>query len=343
MMFCRGKRLSLPLPLTSRYCTTCSDPPKATSFDLGVEDGFHKINLSYPGLQLVRRCPHIFLVQNFFSSTECQRLLHKAAYEPESMKPAGVFTRDGHNRLPVRTSSQCICPQAEVPALIRKIVALPDCTRRQLEACQIIRYQEGEFFKLHGDYSTSGTRSSAGFVNSSRLATLFVYLNDIQQGGETEFPNASPPLKISPKQGLAVLHFPARLDRCSDARRTRHQSLPAIDEKWIFATWLWSEERSSDAKTLHEIGRGYTHVWPESYDTLSPDAALHLLESMSGCRLRPDVVSCNSVLTSCGRGFEWRRAVQLLRTMQTLEEPRPDLVSFNTALAAVANSFGLRV
>ena len=67
------------------------------------------------------------------------------------------------------------------------------------------------------------------------------------------------------------------------------------------------------------------------------------------------------MLTSCGRGFEWRRAVQLLRTMQTLEEPRcssyiasekphlafgtgrPDLVSFNTALAAVANSFGLRV
>ena len=38
--------------------------------------------------------------------------------------PAGVFTRDGHNRLPVRTSSQCICPQAEVPALIRKIVVL---------------------------------------------------------------------------------------------------------------------------------------------------------------------------------------------------------------------------
>ena len=67
---------------------------------------------------------------------------------------------------------------------------------------------------------------------------------------------------------------------------------------------------------------------------------------------------CNSVLTSCGRGFEWRRAVQLLRTMQTLREPRhisyiaslgenphlalgagrPDLVSFNTALSAVANS-----
>eukprot|EP00439_Symbiodinium_sp_Y106_P078346 s744_g17.t1 len=341
-MFCRGKRLSLPLPFISR---TYTDAPKATSFDLDVEHGFHKINLSYPGLQLVRRCPHIFLVQNFFSSTECRRLVQKAAYEPDSMKPAGVLTRSGHNRSPARTSSQCLCPQAEVPALITKIVAtktipgaLLDCTRRQLEACQIIRYQEGEFFKLHGDYSTSGTRSSAGFVNSSRLATLFVYLNDIQQGGETEFPNASPPLKISPKQGLAVLHFPARLDRCSDMQRTRHQSLPAVDEKWIFATWLWSEERSSDAKTLHEIGRGYTHVWPESYDTLSPDAALHLLESMSGCRLRPDVVSCNSVLTSCGRGFEWRRAVQLLRTMQTLREPRPDLVSFNTALSAVANS-----
>ena len=36
--------------------------------------------------------------------------------------PAGVLTRSGHNRSPARTSSQCLCPQAEVPALITKIV-----------------------------------------------------------------------------------------------------------------------------------------------------------------------------------------------------------------------------
>lgn len=57
---------------------------------------------------------------------------------------------------------------------------LLNCRPRQLEAFQIIRYQAwslsrhrygqaGEFFAPHGDYSSNGVRSSAGFVDCARL------------------------------------------------------------------------------------------------------------------------------------------------------------------------------
>ena len=36
----------------------------------------------------------------------------------------------------------------------------------------------------------------------------------------------------------------------------RHQSLPAVDEKWIFATWMWSGPRSQNLELLRQLGRG---------------------------------------------------------------------------------------
>lgn len=47
---------------------------------------------------------------------------------------------------------------------------------------QVTHSKAGEFFALHGDFSTNGTRSSAGFIDCARLCTLFVYLNDVKQG-----------------------------------------------------------------------------------------------------------------------------------------------------------------
>ncbi|CAJ1435839.1 unnamed protein product [Effrenium voratum] len=211
--------------------------------------------------QLIHICYFPFFLEQIF------RL---PALAPVFRRALGVFGPTGQQS-PSRTSSQCLCPQAEVPTLLRKVTDLLACVPRNLEAFQIIRYQEGEFFKAHGDFSTNGTRSSAGFIDCSRLATLFVYLNDVARGGETEFPNSQPPLRITPKRGLAVVHFPASKAHISDAKRTRHQSLAAVEEKWLLATWLWSGPRSEDRRKLEELGRGFSHAWPEAYEPLNSD------------------------------------------------------------------------
>eukprot|EP00435_Cladocopium_sp_Y103_P007967 s2914_g2.t1 len=301
---------------------------------------FHQINLAYPGLEMVRSEPEIFLVHDFFSATQCERLIRKAQ-QGDAMVPAGVFSPQGLKRSESRTSSQCLCPQREVPSLLRKVVELLRCPPRHLEACQIIRYEAGQFFAAHGDFSSNGTRSSAGFVDCARLATLFVYLNDVERGGETDFPNAEPPLRVQPTRGLAVIHFPSSLEYVSDARRTRHQSLPAVDEKWIFATWMWSGPRSQDLELLQQLGRGYSHVWPESYDPLSADVALELLEMLLSrfSRVQPDLYSFNLALAACRE--QWTVVLSLLtqwRHGSLVPKLRPDVVSFNTALAAVSSS-----
>lgn len=61
--------------------------------------------------------------------------------------------------------------------------------------------QEGELFAAHGDFSRDGTRSSAGFLDAARLATLFVYLNDVPRGEVVGVPG---PVQGHPKGGAAT-------------------------------------------------------------------------------------------------------------------------------------------
>ena len=63
--------------------------------------------------------------------------------------------------------------------------------------------QKGQFFKPHCD-GTNGALTSTGFVDSARLATVFVYLADVPNGGETKFTSLEP-LSEVPAEGDAVV------------------------------------------------------------------------------------------------------------------------------------------
>ena len=89
----------------------------------------------------------------------------------------------------------------------------------------------GQRFGPHFD-GYQGARDGSGFSASSRIATVFVYLNDCERGGATQFTALRPQLKIQPRRGLAVLHLPGRLDLSRDDR-TEHESCEADDEKYV--------------------------------------------------------------------------------------------------------------
>ena len=91
-----------------------------------------------------------------------------------------------------RSSEQVACPQRDAPSLVGKMTSLLNCTAEQLEMLQIIRYTKGQFFKPHVD-ALNGPWSSTGFEDAGRLATLFVYLIDVPNGGETKFVGVGPP------------------------------------------------------------------------------------------------------------------------------------------------------
>lgn len=68
------------------------------------------------------------------------------------------------------------------------------------EGYRIKRYMPGghEFFNAHADCS--------GFSQAHRQLVQFIYLNDVEEGGETEFPEFG--IKIQPKEGMMVTFPP---------------------------------------------------------------------------------------------------------------------------------------
>lgn len=172
---------------------------------------FHKINLKYPGLQLIHEEPYIFIVNNFLSNDECDRLIQKSM-GPESSNMREQF---GGGSV-VRTSSGVVCVNDEVPTIRKEMADLANIQdSRHQQPLKISRYMEGQTFSKHTDaWPTEGSPISRGWVNEedffgdykrpvigcmssqnkplhNNFMTCLVYLNDVPagRGGCTSFPN----------------------------------------------------------------------------------------------------------------------------------------------------------
>ena len=198
-------------------------------------DNFHKINISYPQLQQIHSNPDIYKIPNFLSDEECDRLIEKSR---KGIQPCLVKNEQtGEVELdPTRTSTNANIPKREVPSIMERITDLVNCDTEQVEILQVLNYQKGQEFKPHTDGFEKAT-SACGFLNSGRIATVFTYLNKVENGGKTVFTKLG--LDIKPEKGMCIVHFPMNLDMMED-ERTEHQGGVAIDEKWILTTWIWN-------------------------------------------------------------------------------------------------------
>lgn len=107
------------------------------------------------------------------------------------------------------------------------------------EPIQILNYCEGGEYKPHFDFFEADNpagRYSISALGGNRVATMIMYLNDVQGGGETIFPEYN--LKITPTKG-SVLYFDyLALDGSLD-RMSLHGGLPVSGgEKWIATKWV---------------------------------------------------------------------------------------------------------
>ena len=202
---------------------------------------FLSINRDYPGLRMLHESPDILAIDNFFTHEECDCVIAKAR---PHLTPC-LIQKEGKSAVlsSSRTSTNTNLPQKEVPSLVAKIMNLAsNCDPRQLETLQVLRYTRGQKFVPHTDGFGAPT-TALGFQHSDRVMTLFVYLNDVPEGGQTRFTKVGRPLDIAPRKGMAVVHFP-NSDFLEKDYRTEHEGRPAIDEKWVLVTWVWKHNRT---------------------------------------------------------------------------------------------------
>lgn len=106
------------------------------------------------------------------------------------------------------------------------------------EALQILKYGIGEEYKPHYDYFPFENKANDSILEKGgqRVATLVMYLNNVESGGETVFPKIG--LAVTPKKGSAVY-----FEYCNSLNQLDENSLHGgapviIGEKWIATKWI---------------------------------------------------------------------------------------------------------
>jgi prolyl 4-hydroxylase len=105
----------------------------------------------------------------------------------------------------------------------------------------LLRYLPGQEYRVHRDYLPPSRAGNMDDPNmpGQRIHTVFCYLSEVEQGGETAFPLQQ--LKVEPRLGR-IVHFKNVLPSGEPDSLTLHAGLPVVrGEKWL-AT-LWTRER----------------------------------------------------------------------------------------------------
>ncbi|MCF7220766.1 2OG-Fe(II) oxygenase [Marilutibacter chinensis] len=107
---------------------------------------------------------------------------------------------------------------------------------RNAEQLIVLRYAPGQEYRPHRDYLPPSTLAADHPEAGNRLRTICVYLNPVQAGGETEFPDTA--LKVAPQPGRAVVFD--NLDGDGQPQpASLHAGCPVrAGEKWLATLWI---------------------------------------------------------------------------------------------------------
>mmetsp|Transcript_21047 Transcript_21047/g.31193 ORF Transcript_21047/g.31193 Transcript_21047/m.31193 type:complete len:336 (-) Transcript_21047:306-1313(-) len=199
--------------------------------------------------------PWMIMFDSFATPEECERLVKLGAVEGyERSSDVGEEKFDGSFEKKVnkgRTSTNAWCQKecyedSLAKTVIDRITKVTGIPERNSEYLQLLKYEATQYYQVHNDYIPHQEKRQTG----NRLLTLYVYLNDVEEGGETHFPKMNK--TVTPKQGRAVL-WPSVLDEdpSKEDKRTVHTALPVLKgTKYGANAWI----HMRDFKTPHNVG-----------------------------------------------------------------------------------------
>ena len=221
-------------------------------------------------LAAVSCAPRVFRVDNFLSDVEARHLIGLArdgsrnvtVMDQSTVQSGGPSSAVTTDRSARSSSNAWIEREASpiVDAIYRRaadVLGIDESLMRHrtaeehpelatdhsiAEQMQLVHYGVGERYTPHHDftYPASGNRYQPG-----RFATMLLYLNDVEEGGETVFPRAISAehhdgISIEPSKGTAVLFYSQLPDGNFDDL-SQHQSQSVVQgEKWMANLWIWS-------------------------------------------------------------------------------------------------------
>lgn len=185
----------------------------------------------------------IFTIEDFISEAECNYLCTIIEKNSTRSTVAGYGT-EASVIDPGRTSSTTSIESTDpiVNIIEERMSSLLNIPREKGETFQGQIYTEGQEFKHHFDWFTDDGWVNHCLSSGQRTWTFMVYLNDVEKGGETDFPEIKK--RFKPKRGMAVVW------KNSDGKGTEttaalHSGMPVKKGKKIIIT-KWFRENNWD-------------------------------------------------------------------------------------------------
>jgi prolyl 4-hydroxylase len=184
--------------------------------------------------------PAAVLLDNFLGSNECEQLISLA--RPRLDHSTVVDPVTGRNVVAGHRSSQGMFFRLGETALIARLEAriaeLTGLPAGNGEGLQLLHYEAGAESTPHVDYLIAGNPANRESIARSgqRVGTLLMYLNDVEGGGETVFPQIG--WSVVPRRGQALYFEYGNRSGLSDPS-SLHASTPLLTgEKWVATKWI---------------------------------------------------------------------------------------------------------
>jgi prolyl 4-hydroxylase len=150
----------------------------------------------------------IFEVQNLVTHEECQHLIEAAGGQPlhaarvaDAEATEGVLGRTAEGRTAKVT---CLENNVVLDSIVQRTAEMLLVDEKCFERAQIVHYCEGDEYRWHYDaFDMECSQKVHTTVRGQRLLTVILYLNDVNNGGETSFKHLE--LSVKPVEGSALV------------------------------------------------------------------------------------------------------------------------------------------
>jgi len=183
--------------------------------------------------------PDVVVLGNVLSAAECDELI--ALSKPKLKRSAIVDPETGAEEVMALRGSEGTYflrgENAFVKRIERRLSALLGIPEENGEGVQILHYGIGAEYKPHYDFFSPEHPGSAKHIErgGQRIVTLIIYLNDVESGGATIFPELD--FDVLPRRGGGV-YFSYCDQQGHLDRMTLHGGAPVQrGDKWIATIW----------------------------------------------------------------------------------------------------------
>lgn len=199
---------------------------------------------AHDGATVHSRDPWVITVDDFLTDQEADRIVElgkELGFKrsvTNAKKEGETFSQNSVGQS--RTSSNTWCTnQCYEDPMVKKVMArvgaLTGVPESYTDYLQLLHYDVGQYYKTHHDLIDYQIHREEG----PRILTLFFYLNDVEEGGGTNFEQLD--ITVTPKKGRMLI-WPSVISEepMTKEPRTDHQALGVIrGEKYGANAWLY--------------------------------------------------------------------------------------------------------